>query len=440
VTQAIILAGGKGTRLSAQLQGMPKCLIDIDGTPLLKRQLQLLKQHGVDDVVLLVSHGADQVAHFLDQNDNFGIKIRLIDDGPPRGTSGAVLASLDSLGERFLVIYGDILMNVDLTRFCATHAASGADATLFLHPNDHPADSDLVEMSDDHWITAFHPYPHDPSSYHANLVNAALYVVEKRALLAWQDFKTPSDFGKDLFPAMLASGARLKGYCSFEYLKDIGTPVRLAKALNHLRQGVVRRASLTEKQKAVFIDRDGTLNVHRGFISKAVDLDLFPDAPDAVRRLNEDEYRVVVITNQPVIARGEASFADLRDIHAKLETLLGNHGAFLDAVYMCPHHPDKGFAGEVAALKMDCECRKPRTGMITQAVSDLNIDISRSWMVGDTTIDMETARRAGLRTILVRTGEAGRDGKYDVKADFYANNLTDAVAIIGANSETTLDH
>jgi D,D-heptose 1,7-bisphosphate phosphatase len=358
-----------------------------------------------------------------------------VDDGKPRGTCGAVLASFDKLDERFVVLYGDTLLNVDLRTFLAQHKEAGADATLFLHPNDHPADSDLVEIDADGWIQAFHPYPHNPARYYPNLVNAALYAVEKRALAPWRDFKVPSDFGKDLFPAMLQAGARLKGYKSFEYIKDVGTPARLSKASEQLRKGLVGRASLARKQKAVFLDRDGTMNFHRDFIRSAEAFELMPGVAEAVKRLNEAEYRVVLVTNQPVIARGETSFAEVSNIHAKLESELGQAGAFLDAIYMCPHHPDGGFAGEVAELKIPCDCRKPNTGMIARAVRELNIDLAQSWLIGDTTLDLETARRAEVKSILVRTGMEGKDGKYEAKPDYTADTLGDAADLIISRSE-----
>jgi len=434
VTQAVILAGGKGTRLATLLQGKPKCLVDVDGIPLLQRQITLLKEHGIHQVILLVNYAADQVEAFLAAHASFGVRVTVIDDGEPRGTAGAVLAALDTLGDRFVVLYGDTLLNVDLSRLIATHAQSEAEATLFLHPNDHPADSDLVELDDAGWVRAFHPYPHAPGRYYPNLVNAALYVLEKRALTPWRGVMVPSDFGKDLFPAMLADGAKLRGYASFEYIKDIGTPARLEKAVNQLRRGVVGRASFGCRQKAVFLDRDGTLNIHRGFVRSADALELYPHAGEAVRRLNDNEFRAVVITNQPVLARGEATFEDLRGTHAKLEMGLAECGAFLDAIYFCPHHPDRGFPGEVPFLKIDCDCRKPKIGLINQAARDINIDLEASWFIGDTTSDLETAQRAGVRSILVLTGEAGRDDKYQAEPDFVADDLAGAVDIILSGS------
>lgn len=429
MVQAIILAGGKGTRLASRLNGKPKPLVDVDGVPLLKRQIDNLVANGIDDIVILVNHAADQIEAFIAEQD-FPCRVTLIDDGDPRGTAGAALACLDRLQDRFVVVYGDTLFDVDIEHMLGIHARSGADATLFLHPNDHPADSDLVELSQDGWITAFHSYPHPPGRYLRNLVNAALYVVEKKSLVGWVDRMPKGDFAKDLFPAMLTEGGRLNGYVSFEYIKDIGTPARLDKAEGHLRRGVVERARRRYPQKAVFLDRDGTLNALTDYVRKPDDLILFADAGSSVRRLNEAEYRVVIVTNQPVLARGECDIAGLGQIHAKLESELGETGAFLDAIYYCPHHPHKGYAGEVPELKIDCLCRKPGTAMIEEAAAALNIDLGRSWMVGDSTADIAMAGKAGIRSVLVRTGEGGRDGKWPAVADFTVDTLGEAVNII----------
>lgn len=428
--QAVILAGGKGTRLAERLQGRPKPLVDVEGVPLLERQIVTLRDYGVDDVVVLVNHAAEQIEAFCADRDNFGLaRLALVDDGEPRGTAGAVLACLDRLAERFLVIYGDTLFNIDVDRFLAKHAESGADATLFLHPNDHPFDSDLVEMQDGR-ITAFFPKPHPPGALRPNLVNAAFYVVDKQALERWRGFPTPADFGQDLFPAMLKEGAFLQGFNSFEYIKDLGTPKRLDKACAHLRSGVVARATYRTPQVCVFIDRDGTLNELRDYVRRPEDLVLLSGAAEAVRRFNDAEHRVAVVTNQPVIARGECSFEGLRTIHAKLDMSLGEVGAFADRLYFCPHHPDAGFPGEVLALKVKCECRKPKAGLVLQAAHDLNADLSRSWMVGDSTSDLLAARNAAVRSILVLTGEGGRDGKYRVRPDFIVPDIAAAASLI----------
>lgn len=429
IRQAVILAGGKGTRLRERLGGRPKPLIDVDGVPLLGRQLALLARDGVDEALVLVNHAADQIEAFCAGND-FGLSVTTVDDGEAKGTAGAVLAILDRLRERCLVLYGDTLLDVDLARFQAAHEADRPAATLFLHPNDHPFDSDLVETDAAGDVVGFHAYPHPPGALLPNLVNAALYLVERDALVRWRGEAPPLDFAKDLFPRMVRAGERLRGYVSFEYIKDIGTPARLDKAVRHLRTGVVARARLGARQKAIFLDRDGTLNEPAGYVRDHAGLRLLPGVAEAVKRLNDAEYRIVLATNQPVVARGEASLDDLRTIHNKLETELGRKGALLDLILFCPHHPDAGFPGEVPSLKVRCACRKPGIGLIEEARARLNIDLAASWFVGDSTVDLQAARRAGVRSILVRTGEGGRDGRQRVSPDVTVDDVPEAVRFI----------
>lgn len=433
LTQAVILAGGKGTRLRERLGDLPKPLIDVAGTPLLERQILLLKRYGYKRIIILVNYQADKIEQYCQAHAQWGLDIRCVDDGEPRGTAGAVLNIFDQLDKDFLVVYGDTMLEVDLARFASAHAQQAkAAGTIFLHPNDHPQDSDLVELDADGCVTAFHPYPHPKGRYLPNLVNAALYILRRDAIAPWQR-KAPAgifDFGKNLFPELLACGSKLYGYNSPEYIKDCGTPSRLDKITQHLLSGKIERSSLSHPQPTVFIDRDGTLNHEVDHLRHPDQLLLIEGVQEAMRRLNQSDYRTCIVTNQPVVARGECSLAELKNIHNKLETLLGEQGAFVDRIYACPHHPDKGFSGEVAALKIECACRKPGTALVTQAVAELNSDLSQSWFVGDTTTDLETANRAGLRSILVETGYAGLDHKYHCIADFTVPNFASAVRFI----------
>lgn len=404
--QAIILAGGKGTRLAERLGGRPKPLVDVGGTPLLERQIRSLEAQGVDDVVVLVNHAAEQIRAFFAAR-RFAARVRIVDDGDPRGTAGAVLAMLDDMAPRALIVYGDTLFDIDVAHMLAAHEAANADATLLLHPNDHPNDSDLVALDPQGYVAAFLPHPHPPASDRRNMVNAAFYVVERSALARWRDTAGPSDFGHDLFPAMVAAGQRLFGHVSAEYIKDLGTPSRLDKVERHLAQGLVERASRRHPQQAVFLDRDGTLNVPCGHIADPDGIALIPGAGAAVRRLNDAGLRTVLVTNQPVVARGEADLTTLDRIHGRLESLLSGAGGYLDRIAFCPHHPHAGYPGEVAALKIVCDCRKPATGMIEDAIRALNVDRRRSWMIGDSEADIAAAARAGLLSIRVLTGESG---------------------------------
>jgi histidinol-phosphate phosphatase family protein len=427
--QAVILAGGQGTRLRERLGDLPKPMIPIGGRPLLEHQVELARRHGFLDLVLFVHHRAELIEEYFGHGTRWGVRTRFVREREPLGTAGAVLAGRDLLGDRFLVLYGDTMVNLDLQRLWSAHERAGAAATLVIHPNNHPLDSDLVEVDGSGRVTAFHNRPHAPEACHQNLVNAGLYALEKSALDRGDLVSRggPLDFGADLFPALLRAGAVLHGYNSPEYLKDIGTPARYDRVCAEYENGTIARSSLETPQRAVFLDRDGTLVVDRDGLRSADEVRLLPGAAEAVSLLNLHGWRAVVVTNQPVIAKGWCSETELQRIHNRLEMLLGAEHAYLDRLYYCPHHPDKGFAGERVDLKIQCDCRKPAPGMVRRAAQELNLDLPHSWMVGDTTVDLQTAENAGLRSVLVRTGAAGADGKYPARAERTCADVLEAV-------------
>ncbi len=428
--QAVILAGGKGTRL-AQALGMdiPKPMAPVLGVPLLQRTVELLRDQGIDDILLLVHHRADVVCEHFGDGSRFGVRIRCIEETVPRGTAGALVDALPHLDDEFLVLYGDTLVDLDFRRMLAFHAAKQADLTLFAHPNDHPHDSDLVEVDRDWHVTAVHPYPHPEGSEYSNLVNAALYVM-RRDLLAGQWPDGIIDIAKHAIPRWLAEGKRIFAYRGDGYIKDMGTPGRLAKVETDLQNGTVARKSGRNPRTAVFLDRDGTLNVEKGHIARPDDLELFPGTGAAIRQLNRAGLPAIVITNQPVIARGEATFEDVEAIHRRLESLLAKDGAFVDAIFYCPHHPDKGFEGERPELKIKCDCRKPAPGLIDQACRLFRIDRANSWLIGDHDRDLECAANAGLQSVLVQTGPSAGRVNCEAQPDFTAPDVAAAIGEI----------
>ena len=431
MNQAVILAGGKGTRLQTRLNGRPKPLIEIDGVPLLERQVLALRANGLSRLLLLVNYRADTIQEFCASRNNWGINIQCLDDGQPKGTAGAVLSILDRLDEELLIVYGDTMFDIDIARMVRYHRGYGnAGMTLFLHPNDHPLDSDLVEIDTSGYVRAFHPYPHPPNVYLRNLVNAAFYVATKKALLPWRNASVPLDFGKQLFPEMLKRGERLVGYISAEYIKDCGTPSRVDHVSNDCKRKVIERASLAHRQRAVFVDRDGTLNREVGYITKPEQLDLFEGVGEAVRQLNENQWKCIVITNQPVIARGDCTTAQLTEIHNKLETEVARAHGYVDRIYHCPHHPDRGFVGEISELKIACECRKPAIGLVKRAQVDFNLNLAECWFIGDSTSDIGAAQNSGVMSILVETGIAGGDSKHPYAPDMTVSQFCDAVKFI----------
>lgn len=425
--EVAILAGGMGTRLRARTGALPKPMAMLLGKPVLEHQITLCREHGFTRIALLVHYESEIIKNHFGDGSEYGVEITYCIEQEARGTAGALSDALPWLADCFLVLYGDTYADVNLRKLWQAHLNFGSDGTLLLHPNDHPQDSDLVEVDRSGLITKIHPYPHAEGASYRNLVNAALYVLNKGAL----DNAIPPlgkfDLAKHTFPEVLALGRRLNAYISPEYIKDMGTPDRLDKVVKDIVTGLPERLSDRHTRRAVFLDRDGTLNVEVNHLSAPDQLQLLPNAAEAIHRLNRAGILAICVTNQPVVARGEVTIDELEKIHGRLDQLLAEGKSYLDRLYFCPHHPDSGFEGEIKELKIDCECRKPQSGMIEQAVKELTISRQKSWMVGDTTSDIEAGRRAGLRTILVRTGYAGLDGKHQVRPDYIVPNVDAAV-------------
>lgn len=434
-----IIAGGFGTRLKDINGDLPKPMTAINGVPLLEHQIKLCKDHGFTSIVLILHYGSEKIRSYFGNGENWGLVIRYVIEDQPMGTGGALRFCLDLMRPTFLVLYGDTYLDVHLSKFWSQHQNNKADATLFIHPNDHPYDSDLVEVDDFGAVISIHKNTKNDFYVCRNLVNAALYVCSRDALKTIIPPSQKLDLARDVFPSMLKMGMKISSYKSFEYIKDMGTPERLKKVSDDLTRGVPKKLSLNSPRSAVFIDRDGTINEEVGHIKSPDQLKLINGSATAIKNLNQHGFLSLCVTNQPVLARGEASWTDLNKIHSRLDLLLGQQSAYLDDIYVCPHHPESGFTGEVAALKIKCDCRKPLTGLIEKAVTNLNISLNKSWFIGDTTSDILTGENSGLKTILVKTGYAGNDYKYEATPDFISENLSDAVNFITTGYQKVCD-
>ncbi|MBI3378872.1 MAG: HAD-IIIA family hydrolase [Nitrospirae bacterium] len=428
----VIIAGGKGTRLG--LKDTPKPMVEVGGKPLLEHQINLARQYAIKNIYILSGHLSEVIADYFGDGRKFGVNITHVIEKSPLGTAGAVKQLENRLNERFMVFYGDVFLDIDLKSFMDFDVKTHSIADIIVHPNDHPHDSDLVEIDDDNIVTAFYSKPHDKKQYYRNLVNAAVYILSPD-IFDYIPQDKPSDFGKDVFPPVLQSGEVISVYKTAEYIKDIGTIERLGKVSRDIMGGKVKMFSKKNKRPAIFIDRDGTIVKEVDLLHRVEDLELLPFSASAIKKINSSDYLSFLITNQPVVARNLCDTSVIAQIHNKLETLLGREGAYLNDIYFCPHHPDKGYPGENPDFKIDCDCRKPKTGMISKAVKEYNVDVESSWFIGDRTADIQTGKNAGMKTILVRTGNAGKDGKFEVSSDYIFDNIGDAVDFILSKKE-----
>ena len=426
--QAVIMAGGKGTRLvSITKDEIPKPMAPVAGKPILAWQIEQLKENGVDDVVLIIGHLGHKIREYFGDGSAFGVSIRYIEEEKPLGTAGALSMLPPFLkGEDFFLVFGDVLFSIDLQRMAAFHRENGAEATLFVHPNSHPFDSDLVVCSDDDRVLRFDSKNNVRDYWYHNCVNAGFYILN-RSVCSRVPEDTKVDLEKQLLSGMIADGEAVYAYHSPEYIKDVGTVDRIQGAEDDLVRGVVQARCLKNKQRAIFLDRDGTVNRKNGLVYREDQFALEDCSAEAIRKINKSGYLAIIISNQPVVARGLCEIEDVERIHAKMETLLGKEGAHLDEIRFCPHHPDNGYQEENPLYKIPCHCRKPDIGMIEDCVEKYNIDLASSWMVGDTTIDIQTGKNAGTHTALVLTGDAGNDKKYNVQADMICRDVLEAV-------------
>ena len=417
--KTVIMAGGRGTRISSVASDIPKPRIKIGDKPVLEHEIECLRSQGFTDLIITVSHLGHIITDYFGDGKKFGVNIEYYFEKKPLGNAGALFKLKEKLTEDFLLLNADAVFDVDFNRMVRYHREKGALVTLFTHPNSHPYDSGLIIAGDDKSVMKWLAKEDERPQWYRNRVNAGLHVVSPEIFgmvdIDPDEIGRTSENGKtvkvDLDRQLLkplAGTGRMFCYDSPEYVKDMGTPERYAGVCRDFRDGKVRAKNLSNKQRAVFLDRDGTLNKYVGFLRDIDDFELLPGVAQAVRAVNDSGFLAIVVTNQPVIARGEVTEEQLKEIHNKLETLLGLEGAYLDAIYYCPHHPHKGFEGEIPELKFDCGCRKPKTGMLERAADDFNIDLSASWMVGDSENDIKCGLNAGCKTALIGSGSFGQ--------------------------------
>lgn len=421
-TKAVIMAGGQGTRLGNLVREVPKPMVQVAGKSILERQIDSLKICGIVDITIVVGYLGEVIKNYFKDGKQFGVNIDYISETSPLGSAGSLYYLKDKFNDDFVLLFGDLIESIDFDRMLKFHKSKNALITLFSHPNSHPYDSDLLITDKNDVVLGMDSKHNIRNYYFHNLVNAGIYVLSPKSLDYFVEIKK-QDMEKDFIKSLIPT-KRVFSYCSSEYVKDAGTIDRLNAVGEDIINGLVESKNIRHLQKAIFLDRDGTINIHRGHMSDINKFELFEDAANAIKLINESGYLAIVITNQPVVARGEITFEGLDEIHKKMETLLGKDGAYLDAIYFCPHYPESGFPGEVKELKIDCDCRKPKIGMLLKAKDRFNIDFSQSWFIGDGDLDVQCGKNAGTKTILIKSIM-----KFDSNPDYKVNSLLEGVEL-----------
>lgn len=336
--KVVIMAGGKGTRISSVASDIPKPMIKIEGKPVLEHELECLRDQGFTDIIITVSHLGNIIMDYFGDGSGtspvtgkpFGVHIEYYFEKEPLGNAGALFKIKDNLTSDFLLLNADAVFDVDFNRFVGFHQEHGGMVTLFTHPNSHPYDSGLIVADKNGEVKKWLAKEDERPQYYRNRVNAGLHVISPKVLeLVDIDADSIGKIGANGKPVKvdldrqllkpLAGTGKMFCYDSPEYVKDMGTPERYYSVCADYKEGRVSGKNLKNKQKAVFLDRDGTINKYVGFLRNIDDFELIDGVAEAVRKINESGYLAVVVTNQPVIARGEVSFEELEEIHNKIE-------------------------------------------------------------------------------------------------------------------------
>ena len=412
--------------MSKSFPGVPKALIPVAGVPMLEHILGECREHNIKNVLISVFHQKEQIVEFVQDGSKFGLNVEYVVEATPVGTGGALFLAQEFLADNFFVLYGDVFSTLNLGNLKRHHLQNLSDITCVVHPNDHPFDSDLVETDDKGRIIRLLPKDLERRKSYKNQAAAAMYCMSKHIFQVEVDLPK-FDIAADLVPICINKGMKVNAFQTVEYIKDMGSPDRHRNVSSAIEKNLHISRSSKIKRVAVIFDRDGTINVENGHIANPDELKLVNGASDAIRAINCSKFLALCATNQPVVARGEVTPDGLREIHKKLDTQLGQHGAFLDDLIYCPHHPESGFGGEVKDLKIACNCRKPKSGMIEMYVEKYGLNRRKSLMVGDRFSDIKAADAGGVNSILLLSGSLDKQIEFVCRPTYLASSLPNAI-------------
>ncbi len=418
----VLLVGGKATRVASMLNGKTKHEINI-----LKNEkvidFQLRKLVNLKKKVFLISNKKNlTLKNYLKKKYNNKLDFEIIEESKPLGTAGALKVLKKYSFKFFLVIDGDLVFNCNLKKLILFHKKKKSNCTLVAHPNNHPYDSDILEVDKNDRVRSFYFKPHKKNKIIPNLCMSGIRIVNKK-LLKFINHNKFQDFSKDFLKKLDLKKNRVFAYNTREYIKDAGTRERIIQVRKDIKILKFKNGNIDNKIPAIFLDRDGVINEQKDELHYQNPKKIFNGVFGAIKKINESGYLCILVTNQPAVAKGIITIAQLEKDLNYLAYKLGLNGAYLDKIYYCPHHPKKGFSDENVQYKKNCECRKPKNGMFIKAIKDLNIDVNRSYMIGDSNADYLAAKKTRLKYIMINKKKTSR--LYATK-----KNLAEAVNFI----------
>lgn len=298
---AVIQAGGKGTRMRELTHDeIPKPLLLVNGKPMIEWQILQLKEYGIKEFVLITGHLGEKIEEYFSDGSKLGVSIAYIRESIPLGSAGALYyVKRYAKNKDVILVFGDVMFELDWNRFLSFHEQKNGVVTLLAHPNAHPYDSDLLIVDKDDRVTGIDSKNSIRDYNYKNCVNAGLSIF-KSSLLTQITEEKGLDYESQLVKPLMENG-HVFAYNTPEYVKDAGTPDRFTAVCKEQLDGVWDAKCLKNKQKAVFLDRDGTINEHKGFLKSVDEFELIQGAAEGIRLLNQSPYLVIVATNQPVM-------------------------------------------------------------------------------------------------------------------------------------------
>ncbi len=395
-TDVIIISGGEGTRFK-KIQSKPKIITKFKGKKIINIIFNNLNKFNIRNIHILCGKNEKLIRNSINKKKN----IFFYKEKKLLGTAGSLsIINRDKLSKDVLIIFGDLLFDIDFQKFYNFHKKLNSDLTIFSHPSDHLYDSDILDVNENNQIKNIFFKPHRSNLITNNITMAGVFIIKKNFLNEIPKNRN-NDFSKYLLKKLLKKGKKLICYNSREYCKDFGTPERFVKVKKDYKNKIHKFRSIKNRMPAIFLDRDGVINKDQGPYTYSNPFSFKKNAIKALLKLRKSRYLIFLITNQPSVAKGFISYDYLIQSFKKYELYLSKKGFYFDKIYFCPHHPKKGFQGENLLYKKSCSCRKPKPGLIFKANKEFNLDLKKSYFIGDTANDYSAALNAKVKPIIL---------------------------------------